>query len=165
MSQFETLENEFNHLLNAITRKTQHLASTFGAGAERLKRLDDAERDAREARAVLGRLESSIKSADGQAKQRMLNRHRNYANDLAALERQLREQRATSSTGGGAGVWGAPNTSMNVDPVAADFEGAKRNQRNQVLATQDLADETRERLRHAIEVSAVSEQVGKHTHV
>lgn len=76
---------------------------------------------------------------------------------MGALERQLREQRASSDS---ASVWGVPEAtslSVSADP-AVDLDGAKRGQRNQVLRTQEVADESRERLRHAIEVSAVSEQ-------
>lgn len=76
MSQFEVLENELNALLNAVTRKAQHLASGFGSGPERTKRLADAERDARQARLLLDKLETAARGADGAARQRMALRVR-----------------------------------------------------------------------------------------
>lgn len=62
------------------------------------------------------------------------------------------------------GAWGASSSALNVtvDP-AVDFEGAKRSQRNQVLATQEVADDTKQRLRNAIMISQQSEQLGTET--
>lgn len=86
---------------------------------ERVRRLEDAERDAKEARfgacflfaflfffdcghrrGILRRMEQSV-TGDATTRMRMGNKCKQLGADLASLERQLQEQRSGGAGGGG----------------------------------------------------------------
>lgn len=180
---FESLETEFSFLLNLITRKSQHLGNPPDPSKKA-----ELERDLKSAFVLLSKLETAAKKSE-QQRERLQLKCRNYAADLARLEKTV--------SGGSSSVSSSSSSSSSFSSRTNNSSSSSSSSLNWAAAQEDLmrvsptfnqptkntsssvpppsfsssrqqqvfleADEGTDRLRNALAVSSQSEETGAST--
>eukprot|EP00128_Syssomonas_multiformis_P011316 Colp12_sorted_trinity150504_noHs@30374 len=146
---FENSEFEFQNLVVKIQKKITSQIPNY-SGEQKKQAIKNAQRELEEADDILAQMDMELKNQPAQFRAKLQARLRNYQNQYANLQRDLK---AVASGG-------TPRDDLISSSSASQYSNVEGEQRQRLLVNTERLNQSNARLENAQRVALESEQIG-----